>query len=885
MLSLLNGSTSRSQVNAQLFSTTALLTIGVAATVLLAQQPALAQDDPAVSEPAATQTDTGATEVPPVSEPPPADPAAVDADAATGIDTMPELVVEQDPDAQGESETVTETASEPRPRPTAPPRATVQTVSDPASANDPIAGFASEDAVQEAIFDLPVDGSTLQRGTFGIEGYYAGGTSTATKTATEIMNIPGSVSIITEELARDQGATLLGEALLYVPGITVQQGEGHRDQISFRGQSTTADFFLDGVRDDIETFRDLYNIQAVEVLKGPNAMIFGRGGGGGVINRVTKRADGVPIYEGTLQLGSYGRVRGTADVGQAISSNAAVRLNAFYEDGQTFRDFSYLDSYGINPTMGFRLDDRTTLHFYYEYRSLDQNVDRGGPSISGRPFQYPIETFFGQPFVSLTTFEGHIGMATLEHETLGGVQIRNHSFYADYDKLYQNVFAATPVNGPGTGLGFVGLNGYQSDQDRQNFFNQTDVGYSFSHGEHFHHTLVTGVEVGVQDNFEFRNLPTFDSPDSGIFAFSVPPADPTSGRATFFNRPQRRNDTSLTTFSAFIQDQFEITRYFELIAGIRFDRFDVDFSDSLRDFTTARVDEEWSPRVGGVIKPWENFHVYLSYAQSFLPANGDNFGALPVTREDIGPEEFTNYEAGFKWELRPNLLMQGAIYRLDRDNQPVIIGPDTFARGLTRSTGQEIEISGYLTDKWQVFGGYSHIDTEIISAGDNVALVGNSVPSVPTDTFSMWNRYQFAEKWGCGPWYPSPIIMVRRRRQFGLCPRLLPVRRRGLLRYERKLVRAGEHRKPVRCGVLHKLAQQQQYFLRRTGVGLCDAGWPLVARKRSFSTSSARRTPHSRAVFYVAQIAGRSRVRRHATTHAFGACIRFRTFHYLHVRA
>lgn len=673
--------------------------------------------------------------------------AAAGTEAAVGINTVPEVVIEQDPGSQGEVDTA---APEPRPQPT-PPRGTavVTPVSLPATANDPVAGFSSENAVQQSIFDLPVDGSTLQRGTFGVEGYYAGGTSTATKTATEIMNIPGSVSIITEELAQDQGANRLDQALLYVPGVTIQGGEGQRDQISFRGQSTNADFFLDGVRDDIETFRDLYNIQAVEILKGPNAMIFGRGGGGGVINRVTKRADGVPIYEGSLQLGSWGRVRGTADVGQAISPNAAFRLNAFYQDGETFRDFSYLDSYGINPTMGFKLGERTTLHLYYEYRNHNQNVDRGGPSINGRPFQYPIEQFWGQPLRSLTTFEGHIGMATLEHETLGGVQIRNHTLFADYAKLYQNVFPATPVNGPG--LGLVGLGGYQSTQARQNFFNQTDVGYSFSHGEHFRHTLVTGVEVGVQSNFESRNLPTYGSPDSGIFGIiDVPVSNPTTFIPTFFNRPNRRNDTDLTTFSAFIQDQFEITRYFELIAGLRFDRFDVDFSDSIRNFATARVDEVWSPRVGGVIKPWENFHLYVSYAQSFLPANGDNFGSLPVADEELEPEEFTNYEAGFKWQLRPNLLLQGSIYRLDRDNQPVTIGVDSFARGLTRTRGQEIEVSGYVTDKWQVFGGYSHIDSEILAAGDNLALVGNRVRSVPSDQFTMWNRYQFNEQWGVG---------------------------------------------------------------------------------------------------------------------------------------
>jgi catecholate siderophore receptor len=655
---------------------------------------------------------------------------------------VPEVVVEQKEETKPapvkpkpKSRTVTRqpvTPSPPRPQPTI----AVENV--------------EQKAIQSIIFDLPVDGDTLNRGTSGVDGYFASGTSAATKTNTLIMNIPGSVSIITKEMAEDQAANQLGQALLYVPGITVQQGEGHRDQLTFRGQRTTADFFVDGVRDDIETFRDLYNAQTIEVLKGPLAMIFGRGGGGGVINRVTKRADGIPIYEGIMQLGSWERARFTADVGQAISSNAAFRLNAMYEDSETFRDFSWMDRYGLNPTMGFKLGERTTLHFSYEYKVHDQNVDRGGPSIGSRPFPAPLELFYGQPFASYTNFDGHIATATFEHQTVGGLQMRNHTFFADYDKLYQNIFADSAVNAPGPGL--VELDGYQSTQARENFFNQTDFSYSFNTGRHLFHTMVSGLEIGIQDNDELRNLPTFVSPNSGIFTVNVPVLSPTIFTSTFYNRPNRRRFTDLETTSAFIQDQLQITRYFELIGGIRFDRFDVEFVDTLRDFTTARIDEVWSPRIGGVLKPWERLHFYASYANSFLPVNGDNFGELTLGASDLEPEEFTNHEVGFKWTPRPRLLVQGALYRLDRDNQPILLPapapPDTFAPGLTRTRGAEIEVSGYLTDRWQVFGGYAYTDSEILKGLPN--LVGNSVDSVPVHTFSMWNKYQLTQRWGIG---------------------------------------------------------------------------------------------------------------------------------------
>ena len=374
---------------------------------------------------------------------------------------VPEVLVEQ----QQETKPAPVVTPKPKPRPV-----TRQPVPPPPPQQPTIEAYdAEQKEIQSIIFDLPVSGDTLNRGTSGVDGYFAEGTSAATKTNTLIMNIPGSVSIITEEMAQDQAANQLGQALLYVPGITVQQGEGHRDQLTFRGQRTTADFFVDGVRDDIETFRDLYNAQTIEVLKGPLAMIFGRGGGGGVINRVLKRADGIPIYEGTMQLGSWDRARFTADVGQAISPNAAFRLNAMYEDSDTFRDFSWLERYGLNPTMGFKLGERTTFHVSYEYKVHDQNVDRGGPSILNRPFPAPTELFYGQPFASFTNFDGHIATATLEHETVDGLQIRNHTFYADYDKAYQTIFADSAVNATGPDL--VRLNGYQSTQARQNFFN------------------------------------------------------------------------------------------------------------------------------------------------------------------------------------------------------------------------------------------------------------------------------------------------------------------------------------------------------------------------------------------------------------------------------
>ena len=742
---------------------TMLLTVSSGSAHAQNDQPS-ATDQPTTDQPAADQTgDSTGTEASDTD----ASTDASDANAETQSggkekpDELPEIVVESKPDdpepkgqSDGDNQSAPRKKIKVKRKKAALSTAAAQPVTPefidgidaegpPSDTSQGPSGGASDGRGEAS------PGSTLNRGTTGIDGYLATGTSTATKTNTPIKDIPQSINIITKELAQDQGSNSTAEALRFVPGVIVQQGEGHRDQITIRGQETTADFFVDGVRDDIQTFRDLYNAETIEVLKGPNAMIFGRGGGGGIVNRVTKKADGIKVYEGTVQFGSYGRKRVTADVGQALSENFAVRLNAMYEDSETFRDFSELERYGINPTVGIKLGSKTRLHMSYEYKVHDQNVDRGGPSINGVPFEYPQERFFGQPFASFTEFEGHIATATFEHETSFGLQIRNHTFYANYDKLYQNIFSDSAVNAPGPGL--VELDGYQNTTNRDSFFNQTDFAYSFNMSSYIRHTVLAGIEIGIQDTSDFRNLPSFDTALSGINSINVPASMPTTFRPVFFDRPSRRRFTELESTSIYIQDQIEITQFLEIIGGIRFERFDLEFENGLDGTVLNRVDEEWSPRIGAVLKPTKDLSLYASYSKSFLPQSGEQFSNLTIDLADLQPEEFENYEIGFKWYVAPRLFLTGALFKLDRKNQRVTVGPDqSAATGLTRTKGGELGLNGYVTDQWQIYTGYANINSKILDAGTNLAHVGNSLESTPRHQFTLWNRYQFNEMFGIG---------------------------------------------------------------------------------------------------------------------------------------
>lgn len=603
----------------------------------------------------------------------------------------------------------------------------------------------------------------------GVDGYIATRSSTATKTDTPLRDIPQSITVVTKEQAKDQGSRDLNKALTYVPGIVMGQGEGHRDAPTIRGVSTTADFFLDGVRDDVQYYRDLYNIDRVEVLKGPNAMIFGRGGGGGVINRVTKKADGERIYEATTTYGSFDTKRVEIDAGQAVTNDFAVRINGMYEDSGSYRDFVDLERYGINPTVTFRPADNTRVRLSYEYFSEDRTVDRGIPSnaLTGKPAKTSASTYFGNPDESYMYFNSHVATATIEHRFDNGIQIKNHTHYGNYEKFYQNVYAASSWNGlPG---GTINIGAYNQGHDRESIFNQTDVTTTIDMGPAIRHTLLAGVEFGQQQTDNQRDRFSGDYPQPNPLT-TVPFSNPLSNYVPpWGTEPGALNKSDLSLFGVYVQDQIEITKYFDVIGGIRFDRFDLDYecqTDTAANPTPrcaggslgaafSRVDEVWSPRVGVVFKPIEPLSLYASYSKSFLPASGEQFTNLSggVTgTANLEPEEFINKEIGFKWDVAPRLAFTGAIFQLDRENTLVTVAPGVSEQvGKTRTEGGELALTGYLTDNWEVVAGYGYQDAWLVrGAHTGSATTGKEVALVPRHTFSLWNKYQFLPNWAAG---------------------------------------------------------------------------------------------------------------------------------------
>jgi catecholate siderophore receptor len=586
-------------------------------------------------------------------------------------------------------------------------------------------------------------------------GYRAARSATALKLDVPLRDVPQSVGVITRQLIADQGISGMADVVRYVPGITMGQGEGHTDQPTIRGNRSSADFFVDGMRDDAEYLRDLYNVERVEALKGPNAMIFGRGGGGGVLNRVTKQAQWDETRSLMVEAGSFQQKRLTADVGGPLGGRAAARLNAVFDDGDGFRDRFDQHHSALNPTAAVALSARTILRGGYELFDDDRRVDRGIPSYRGAPADVDPTTFFGNPDVSRATERVHAGTASLQHAR-GGLTLRSAARLARYDKFYQNSYSGA-VDAAGTS---VTLTAYNHHVVRTNLFGQTDLVAEAVTGG-LRHSLLLGAEAGHQSTDEVRATGYYD--DKTAFV-SVPLAQPTVATPITF-RPSATDADGLSTATVaalYAQDHVAFGRWAQATLGLRGDRFTIDHRNRRSGLHLERTDDLLSPRVGLVLKPVEAASLYGSWTVSYLPGSGDQLTRLTATTETLEPERFTNREVGAKWDVRDDLALTAALYRLDRTNTSAPDPSDpshTVQTGSQRSSGLELGASGSPVRWWQVAAGFTSQRARIISR-TAAARVGAEVPLVPRRTLSVWNRVQVTPALGVG------LGVVRRTEMF-----------------------------------------------------------------------------------------------------------------------
>lgn len=571
--------------------------------------------------------------------------------------------------------------------------------------------------------------------------------SSATKTPTPVRDIPQAVSVVTRELIADQRMASMADVVRFMPGVTMAQGEGNRDTPIFRGNASTADFFVDGVRDDVQYFRDVYNVERVEALKGPNAMIFGRGGAGGVINRVTRQADWGQERELSLQLGSFDNRRITADFGAPLNDRVAGRVTGLLENSDSYRSGVGIERYGVQPSVAFRLGSATTLRGSYEYFHDERTADRGISSFQGRPVATDTSTFFGDPAQSPTRATVNVLASVLEHRFAPGATLRNRVSYGSYDKFYQNVFPGA-VNSAGT---MVAISAYNNATDRQNLFNQTDLVLQPRTGR-IGHTILVGAELGRQVTDNFRSTGYFPSTGPSVTSIQVPLAAPTTALPVTFRQSATDADNHgvASIAAVYAQDQVALTSYLQAVAGLRFDAFDMELTNNRTGVEVASRDRFVSPRLGLIYKPVVPLSVYGSYSLTFVPRAGDQLSSLSVSNQALEPEEFRNLELGAKWDIRPALGVTAALYRLDRGNVAVPDPADptrSILADAQRSSGLELEMSGAVTREWNLVAGYAYQHGSITRSISADAQAGAILAQLPEHSLSLWSKYAVSRRW------------------------------------------------------------------------------------------------------------------------------------------
>ena len=626
--------------------------------------------------------------------------------------------------------------------------------------NSALAGtlFLTETAVaQSNTVELPVVNVTAKAvsDTQPVKGYSAKQSSASTRTDTELHDTPQSITVIPQDLIKDQSIQSISQAVQYVPGVQAAQGEGNRDQLILRGNATTGDFFLDGMRDDVQTYRDLYNTDRIEVLKGPNGMAFGRGGAGGAINRVSKQAGWDPVGEFIASYGAYDYKRISGDYGQALNDEIAFRINGVYEDSGSYRDGVNVERFGLTPTVTIRPDNQTKIILSTEYFKDKRVADRGVPSINSagnvglnnRPFKIGNEdTFFGNANLSPTETETVAFNAIFEHTFDNGIGLKNSSRYANYDKYYQNVFARSAVRNDGT----VQIGAYLDETNRENLINQTDLTYSVKTGS-VEHKLLAGAEFSLQDTDNKRLTPAGGENLTG----SVSSLNPTrTGLA--FTTTTRNQQSNVTVAAFYLQDQIILSPQWQAIVGLRNDNFDTEYTNVLTNTNINVSDNLLAPRAGLIFKPVEPVSLYANYSISYVPRAGDQLIGLTVTNASFKPEKFINYEVGAKWQLNPDLALTAALYKLERENVQVTDPSNPTQQILVDgqvTKGVELGIMGNVTEKWSLFGGIAFQDGEITKqqgSGTSAILKGAELGQTPDRTLSLWNKYKINEMWAVG---------------------------------------------------------------------------------------------------------------------------------------
>lgn len=568
----------------------------------------------------------------------------------------------------------------------------------------------------------------------------------ATKIATALRNVPQIVSIVPSAVMRDQGAVSLQDSLQNVAGLSFSIGDGQRDQVAIRGFTAINDQFKDGIRDDAMYFRDLSNIERVEVLKGPGSVLYGRGSAGGLVNRVSKKPQATSLAELAATLSSKGQKRAEFDLGGATSS-LQFRLTGAFEDSSNFRKQYFLERQALAPSIAFQLQPATTILLQADYLHDKRLADQGVPSYHGRPVAVARDTYFGAANgreIAYVQSDVHGANITLDHRF--SPELSLHSVWHGYDfSLSRNY----------TGIGSIkeGVNPTVSIsqtrrlRDERGSYLQNELSQQTQWGDSRHQILV-GLELGQQNKDEqLWTRPNVANYDLFAPVLSTISALPASLIAA--NDNKNRVDIA----ALYLQDLISFNPNWKLMAGLRYDQLKQKRDDrSKRNLDLQRTDHTVAPRLGIIYQPSETISLYATHSESFQPiADGFVFRA---NSDQLKPTRTVNHEIGIKLDIGGTSSLTAAIFDMSQNNIQVADPLNknyALPIGKQGTRGMELSFSGEIAPQWDIVSGYAYMDGKILASTErtsaNTPFQGNHSALTPKHSANLWLKHRFMESY------------------------------------------------------------------------------------------------------------------------------------------
>ncbi|MGE0253432.1 MAG: TonB-dependent receptor [Alphaproteobacteria bacterium] len=603
-------------------------------------------------------------------------------------------------------------------------------------------------AAQATGGDKPVELPSISVEGTAEEGGYRVERPSSPKYTEPLRDVPQTITIVPREVMDDRAATTLRDVLRNVPGITIAAGEGGvpmGDNLTIRGFAARTDMFVDGMRDFGNYFRDPFNLEQVEVVKGPSSSYSGRGSTGGSVNQVSKTPFMDRLVAGSVTVGDDMTKRATADINQPLTDwdieGAALRINVMAHDQDVNgRKTVEKQRWGFAPSLALGLGTPTEVTLSYFHLSQDNIPDYGHPYANLRPIAVAHSNFYGLKFRDYEETSADLLTAEVEHRFDDTFSLRNQTRYGWTTSDY----IVSQPTGANIAAGTISRNSKSRDAEDTILANQTDLTSRFDTAG-LGHTLVTGAEVVLETTQNRLRQNNVAGPVTSLWE-----PDP-SGVAPGVPYTGARTEADGRTLAIYAFDTVKIDDQWEVSGSLRYDNSNVDQTTVSAGAATttnfSHTDEVWSWRLGGVFKPVAHGSIYAAMGTSFNTA-GERL-SLNANTVSVDPERNDTYELGTKWDmLDEQLSLTAAIFRTEKTNARTddpFGGTQDVLEGKQRVDGIEFGVAGNVTKEWKLFAGYTYLDDQVVSS-NNANEVGRRLVNVADHSFSLWSTYML-------PWW------------------------------------------------------------------------------------------------------------------------------------